>query len=309
MKFSFLAFGLFTAGATLASAAIERSVSRSFPAEEVKVLQAVLDGGTIRVETAAAGQPCLLEIRQIIDTNSGEEAEELLKNLHLEVGQENGVLHLESRYETGLADIWKARRVKINLVAHVPHDTVLKLRTGGGSIQVKDHAALVEARTSGGNIRTGRIQGPATLSTSGGDIKVVACTGELRANTSGGDITVDEGGAMELRTSGGDITVAAAASGVRANTSGGDVKVTFVGQPERASELRTSGGDIVVTLPKKTAFEVEASTSGGRVKVAEAVGLKAASVHRASVKGSIGSGGPTLVATSSGGHVRLERSE
>ena len=156
----------------------------------------------------------------------------------------------------------------VHFSVKVPKNYNVKLKTGGGSIELSDLKGTVEAKTSGGSISLGRIEGEVDVSTSGGSIRVEEVMGNIDAHTSGGSITA-----------------------------------TISKQPTQDCELSTSGGGITVYLAADISVDLDASTSGGRVRSDFAV---QGSVKKNRIKGTINGGGPNLDLSTSGGSVRVE---
>ena len=114
----------------------------------------------------------------------------------------------------------------------VPRRYVINVRTGGGSIDLRD------------------TEGAASLSTSGGDISAKNVTGKVKLRTSGGSILADAiKGDVDADTSGGDVRLLRIDGNIRGNTSGGSVRCSLVGA-NRGISATTSGGDIELVLPR-----------------------------------------------------------
>lgn len=132
----------------------------------------------------------------------------------------------------------------------------------------------------------------------------------LELSTSGGDIRFgDVDGATDARTSGGSIKVEKASGAVQAQTSGGSIHAGFVGQPSEHSELRTSGGGITVHLRDDMKANLDASALGGGVTsdCSEAASESDSGWDHLNV--ALNGGGPDMVLKTSGGSIRIRRSE
>lgn len=158
---------------------------------------------------------------------------------------------------------------KIRYIIKVPKNYHVKLKTGGGSINVADLDGNVQAKTSGGSIHLGEIRGNVDVKTSGGSITVDNVVGNIDAHTSGGSVTA---------------------------------KISQ--QPTEDSKLTTSGGSVTAYLAANIAVDIDASTSGGRVRSEFEV---AGRIKKTKINGTINGGGPDLKLKTSGGSVNIKR--
>ena len=192
---------------------------------------------------------------------------------------------------------------QIQVRVRVPEQYSVKIRTGGGSIEIDELEGSVTAWTSGGSIELDGAHGPVELITSGGSISAEDIEGDLAAETSGGKIQISEvSGRVEVRTSGGSIRVHDVGSSVRAQTSGGSISVRFSHAPE--GKLKTSGGSIEAEFGEAAHVSLEARTSGGRVEIDEDFALTG-EIGPSRVRGQINGGGPDLHLETSGGNIRV----
>ena len=193
---------------------------------------------------------------------------------------------------------------RVRVEVRIPEVYSVEIRTGGGSIELKEIGGYVRARTSGGSIELDEAAGPAELQTSGGPIHVEELRGDLVARTSGGWIRVsDVAGEVEVRTSGGPIKIDEVAGPVLAHTSGGPISARFTSPPE--GHLETSGGSIEVEFPEGAGFDLDAKTSGGRVRLEREIEIRGA-VSRGHVVGEVNGGGGELTLRTSGGNILVE---
>jgi len=192
---------------------------------------------------------------------------------------------------------------RVRVVARVPQQFDLDLRTSGGRIDVQELDGRVRATTSGGPIVVEDVAGDVEIETSGGPITVQELEGSLRAETSGGEIRVSEvTGRTDVRTSGGGIRIQDAGGPVEARTSGGSVAVSFDGAP--AGRLETSGGGIDVEWDADFGARVDAETSGGRIEIDEEFSVRG-HVKRTEVRADVGGSGAALEMRTSGGNIRV----
>jgi DUF4097 and DUF4098 domain-containing protein YvlB len=180
----------------------------------------------------------------------------------------------------------KQLRVSFNIT--VPNKYNVQLNTSGGSLSIANLIGNIDIHTSGGSIELGNITGNVQAKTSGGTIKAGNILGNVLLYTSGGSIKVGE-----------------VLGELSAKTSGGSIKATFAQQITRNAELKTSGGSIEAILPPQIQINLTASTSGGRVSSDFLVNGE---ISKRKIEGKINGGGPTLILHTSGGSVKILKS-
>lgn len=305
----FLLVGFLGVSAVLARDPIERVVQKSFTIEPGGTLKVDTQGGDITVRPGR-GNEVIVVARQKIRAKRDAEADELLKNLQLEISQSGNDVSASAKYAKSSAGMifgsWPPVKVSFEVTVPARIDTVLK--TSGGDVVLGDLVGAMQINTSGGDIEIGRINGSVKASTSGGDIELREATGETRLDSSGGDIDVDRVvGATKITTNGGDIEVDAVEGSLNAHTSGGDVSVRISGALAADCSLGTSGGDIEVTVDKSAGFQLDASTGGGKVKASGlAIAIERGAIGKSQLKGAVNNGGPTLKLRTSGGDIEIE---
>jgi len=305
----FFLVGLLGVSAVLARDPIERVVQKSFAVEPGGTLTVETQGGDITVRPGW-GNEVIVVAKQKIRAKRDAEADELLKDLQLEISQSGNDVAATAKYAKPSAGrifgSWPPVQVSFEITVPSQINTVLK--TSGGDVVLGDLIGAMQITTSGGDIKIGRINGSVKASTSGGDIELREATGETRLNSSGGDIEVDRViGAAKIITSGGDIEVDSVEGSLTASTSGGDVKARIKGALAADCSLGTSGGDIEVTVDKSAAFQLDASTSGGKVKASGlAIAIERGAIGKSRLQGAVNNGGPTLKLRTSGGNIEIE---
>lgn len=287
-----------------ASAAIERTVEKSFTVNGAGRLHLETHGGGVRVEPSG-DSVVKVSARQTIRASSDSEADDLLKKLELTMEQTDNDVRVVSRYERQPIGFrmgsWPP--VKVEFVVSVPANFSADLRTSGGQIVVGDLQGDIVARTSGGGIKIGNVGGKVEARTSGGSIAVAGSGGSVELQTSGGNISAGRiAGPAKLGTSGGSIAIESAANVVTAHTSGGNITANIAGPLLADCSLSTSGGNVRVTVGKAAAFRLDASTSGGGVD-ASGLTLTMEKSGRNHLGGSVNGGGPLLKLRTSGGGV------
>ena len=190
----------------------------------------------------------------------------------------------------------------------VPRDMALvRVESGGGSVEIRSIAGRVEMETGGGKIRVDDIGGAVTAETGGDSIDVGTVGGDLELTTGGGSINVrDVKGKLKAETGGGNVYVMSAGQGavvdagggnvqikqclgrVKASTGGGNIDLGDIGGP---ADIETGGGSIRLASAKGM---VGANTGAGTI---ELFGVPSARVET-------GAGGITVKLVNTGGERR-----
>ena len=252
---------------------------------------------------------------RVIVTSKGRDLEELL-TLRFEEGARS--VRIIGRRKHRFFD-WSGHRIRFEI--QVPNETSLdidtsgggiavaairseaKLRTSGGSIDVRDLVGDLDGYTSGGGVLLAKIRGRVRVETSGGSIDGTDLDGPVDANTSGGGISLRRvTGNLKAHTSGGSIEIEAAAGRVEADTSGGGIEASLTRGNARGGSLESSGGGIAVSLDPEVDLTIDAS--GNSVKTDLPLRVSG-EVSRGALRGSLGKGGETLRLRTSGGSVRI----
>ena len=179
----------------------------------------------------------------------------------------------------------------VRFVVSVPRTTDLNATSGDGSISVSGITGRVTARSGDGSITTSDIKGDVGLDTGDGSITAEGVTGNLKINSGDGSVTV-RGQPQALIAHTGDGSV--------------NVDVTAAAAPASDWELTTGDGGIHVTLPANFNAQVDAHTGDGGIE-ANDFGLRATGEERNDLRGSIGSGGPTIRLRTGDGGITLSK--
>ena len=178
-----------------------------------------------------------------------------------------------------------------------------RLRTSGGSIDVRDLEGDLDGYTSGGGVLLAKIRGRVKVETSGGSIDGTDLDGPVNADTSGGGISIRRvSGNLKAHTSGGSIEIEAAGGRVEADTSGGGIEASLAPGNARGGSLESSGGGIAVSLDPAVDLTIDASGNSVKTDVPLRV---SGEISRGTLRGSLGKGGETLRLHTSGGSVRI----
>jgi DUF4097 and DUF4098 domain-containing protein YvlB len=179
----------------------------------------------------------------------------------------------------------------VRFVVTLPRTSDLNATSGDGSISVTGITGRVTARSGDGSISTSDIKGDVGLDTGDGSVTAENVSGSLKINS--GD---------------GSVTVRGQPQGLIAHTGDGSVNIDVTSATTAASdwELTTGDGGIHVTLPAGFNAQVDAHTGDGGID-AHDFGLRATGEDRNDLRGSIGSGGPTIRLRTGDGGITLSK--
>jgi DUF4097 and DUF4098 domain-containing protein YvlB len=278
-RFSVIAIALMAASPAFAA---EKTFDKTFTVSPGGSLVVDADSASVRVSGG--------DTNQVTVHMTARASEEELAGMKFDAVQEgNGVTVTARRKEKGGSWFnWRSWNNEGRIEVTVPRRYTVSVRTGGGSIELRDTTGSAKLNTSGGDVTASNVTGNVDLRTSGGTIRAETIRGDVDADTSGGDVKL-------LQVDG----------KIRGNTSGGSVRCSLVGS-NRGISVRTSGGDIEVTVPQATTGNVEATTSGGSID--SDLTLSTTSVKEGRLAGSLNGGGQPINAHTSGGSIRLRTS-
>lgn len=277
-RFSLIALVLLAASSVNAA---EKRLDRNFTVAPGGVLSVDADGASVRVTGNDADQ---VGVRMLIRGSDDD-----LANSKLEAVQSaDGVTVTLRKSRKGGWFNWGSWNTEERIEVTVPRRYSVNVRTGGGSVELRDITGAANLRTSGGDVSARNVTGNVELRTSGGAILADTIRGDVDADTSGGDVRL-------LHVDG----------KVRGDTSGGSVRVSLVGT-NRGISATTSGGDIELTLPRAATGDLDATTSGG--EVTSEIPVSVTGVKDGQLRGPINSGGELIRLHTSGGSIRVRAS-
>lgn len=179
------------------------------------------------------------------------------------------------------------------MVASVPANSNVMLRTGDGALSVERISGRLELRTSDGNV-------------SGIDLR-----GDLYANTDEGHVRFEGvDGRCDVVTTDGSITLQGRFDALRARTGDGSVVAKVLPGSHTGSEWSVSTGDgpLVLYVPEGFGAEFDAETNHGVVKVDPALSLTAlADMPRGVFRGTLANGGHVVRLRTGGGAITIKR--
>jgi DUF4097 and DUF4098 domain-containing protein YvlB len=275
IRYSALALVLLVASSANAA---EKKLDRTFTVSAGGSLIVDADGGSVRV----SGN----DSNQVIVHMTARASDKELASLTLDAAQKGDAVTVSMRRQKERSWFsWGSWNSEENIEETVPRRYAVNVRTGGGSIELRDTTGSAKLNTSGGDITAKNVNGNVELRTSGGGIHAETIRGDVDADTSGGDVRL-------LNVDG----------KIRGHTSGGTVRVSLVGA-NRGISATTSGGDIELAVPNGTTGNVEATTSGG--DISSDLPLSTTTQKDGRLEGTLNGGGQPIDAHTSGGSVRL----
>ena len=139
----------------------------------------------------------------------------------------------------------------VRLVAMVPVDSEVRLRSGDGSVTVERVRGVIDARTDDGRIVMREVGGEIVADSGDGSVQVEEVDGRCTVSTRDGSVLVSGRLRGNLKASSGDgsVTIRAAAG----STITGDW------------DIETGDGGVVLALPEQLDARLDVHTSDGRI--------------------------------------------
>lgn len=289
-------------GMTKVQAGMQDEINKSFRVSPGGQLTLDSDVGNVEIKTGNS-DTVSIEIKRRLKVDNRQAADELLKNLNLDMSQNGNDVNVivklvDDNNQTN------RRKIQMDFLVSMPRNFNLKLRTVG-SANVADVQGMVNASTAGGSLRIGNVEGPVTAQSGGGSLTIGNVGGNLEARSGGGSINVGRiSGSVKASAGGGSVSIEEAADATEVTASGGSVKAYISRQPSAGFKMRADAGNIDLRLPDSVAISVDASCTAGRVTTDYGLAGES-SMHGGSLKGDINGGGPSVVLRASAGNIHL----
>jgi hypothetical protein len=266
---------------------IER-VEKRFTVEKTAELHLVTFGGPIEVRSW--DRP---EVLVQIDKRGPDKKS--LETIDVIADQKGDVIQVEARHtktHSSFVNLGFFVSPSAKLIASVPRNTNLVIRTEDGSVVLE------------------RVTGRAEIKTGDGSIHVTETSGELLAETGDGSLQLEDvAGTVEARTGDGSIRLTGLPTTLHARTGDGSIYLRIRNGASMTGDwvVATNDGSISVELPEGFAAQIDAdSGSDGRVrsdlKLANAVG---GTRDSRTLTGALGDGGRRLSIRTGDGTIRL----
>jgi hypothetical protein len=219
-----------------------------------------------------------------------------VSKIEINTTQKDDVIEVSTRNpaKTSFTGIGYYVSPSAKLIASVPRNTNLTIRTSDGNVVIE------------------RVNGRAEIRTGDGSIRLTETTGELLAETTDGNIQIDDcSGRIEIRTNDGSIRLSGTPTKLRARSDDGNVAFRIRTGATMTEDwmIDTGDGSISLELPEGFAAEIEADPgSDGRVRndltLANVTG---GTREKRALKGSLGAGGRKLLIKTGDGTIHLTR--
>jgi hypothetical protein len=201
------------------------------------------------------------------------------------------------------------KNISVDYEIIVPSDTRVRSRTGSGDLKIQGLNADLDLQTGSGDLCLENIKGSIQAHTGSGDVLAKSVSGNFRADASSGDIQLEKGGdgSVSVRTTSGDIAVRGITGMLRLEAGSGDINAE--GAPAGNWEARAGSGNVHLSLPRDSAFQLDASTSSGELNVNHAITVTVQGnldAARHELKGTVGSGGPRVTVHTGSGDIDIE---
>jgi hypothetical protein len=218
-----------------------------------------------------------------------------LETIDVVAEQKGNVITIEARHtktHSSFVDLGFFLSPSAKLVASVPRNTNLVIRTDDGSIVLE------------------RVTGRADIKTGDGSIHVTETSGDLLVETGDGSLQLEDvTGKVEARTGDGSIRLTGTPTTLHARSGDGSIYLRIRNGASMTGEwvVATTDGSISVELPAGFAAQIDADPgSGGRVrsdlKLANAVG---GTRDARTLTGALGDGGARFSIRTGDGTIRL----
>jgi len=207
--------------------------------------------------------------------------------------QKGDRLQVEARHTAKPGFAWGVfHSPSARLIANVPRQTNLVVRTGDGNVVVE------------------RVTGKAEIRTGDGSIRMTETAGNLQVETSDGSVTLEDvSGRVEARTGDGPIRLTGTPDVVRARSGDGSVLLRIRSGAVMTEDwmVATNDGTITIELPDGFNADIEADpSSDGRVRNdLTLASLTGGTRESRPLKGTLGQGGRRLIVRTGDGSIRL----
>ena len=305
--------GLAIAAIAFGSASLTRAERASVIKDRVERSFVVKPGALLTVKSNVASAHILtgnsdsvhVEIERAVRADNRDEAAEVLKELSLEMVEENGGVTIVALVPDRRNDR-NSPRIHLDARITIPRKFNLDLRTVG-RLTVEDLDGTAHLSNSGGGLKVGNISGPVTAKSAGGSITIGDVGGDLEARSGGGSIKAGRvAGRVLANAGGGSVSIDEATDAVEATAEGGSVSAYISRQPGSDCKITANAGSIDLRLTERAALNVDAACTAGGIRSDFPIAVKGESASTR-WKGNIGVGGPSLFLRASAGNITLRK--
>ena len=247
---------------------VEREEKRSVDASGKKELSVK----NARGRTVVVGKDGLSSVSIVINRSAQgrdrEDAEDLLDNLEVVIGERGDAVTVETRDDRATNNgLWsyvkgERRNAWVDYTIEVPRNFKVAAATTSGEVRISNIEGDASVGATSGEIDVRAVGGDADVSITSGDVTVAEIGGGLELSATSGDVIVDKvGGKLELQGTSGDFKVTRIGGDVSARLSSGDF--TLEGCSGNVT-FDASSGDVSIT---EVTGGINASTSSGGIEV------------------------------------------
>lgn len=254
-----------------ASVTVEKPFQQSYPLKSGGTLEVSNTNGGITVEAWDRAEVRVEAVKKI-KAESSAKAEEVAKQIKIDVRQSAGLLRIETILpkSSGFLD-WLTgnnSNVSVTYKIKVPRDVVAKLDNTNGGLRLVGTRGRAELETVNGGVTVERTEGDVRVETTNGGITVIQAAGTLEASTTNGAITA------QLDRVDGDI------------------------------DLETTNGSVTLKVPRDLRANLDVSTWNGGIH--SDLDVQGGEKTRRHLSGEVNGGGGLLKVETTNGGVRIE---
>lgn len=200
------------------------------------------------IEVQAWNKP---EVLVVVESRASSKA--LLEGINIETDSDDSrvTLKVTARDQGGWSFESGGVSRSAKLIATVPIDSEVRLRSGDGSVHVERVRGLIHARTDDGRIVMRGVAGEMVADSGDGSVQMEDVDGRCTVSTRDGSVLVSGRlrGGLKATTGDGSVTVRAA--------DGSDVSEDW--------QIETADGGVVLALPERIDARLDARTNDGRI--------------------------------------------
>lgn len=259
--------------AAQASVTVEKPFQQSYPLKAGGTLEVSNTNGGITVEAWDRAEVRVDAVKKI-KASSSEKAEEIAKQIKIDVRQSADSLRIETILPRGsgggfmdwlTGSEWNA---SVTYKIKAPRDVVAKLDNTNGGLRLVGTRGRAELETVNGGVTVERTEGNVRVETTNGGITVIEAAGALNGSTTNGGITA------------------------HLNRVDGDIN------------LETTNGSVTLKVPRDLRANLDVSTWNGGIH--SDLEVEGGEKSRRHLSGEINGGGGLLKIETTNGGVRIE---
>jgi DUF4097 and DUF4098 domain-containing protein YvlB len=254
-----------------AAVTVKKPFQQSYPLKAGGELAVENTNGGITVEAWDRAEVRVEAVKQV-KAASSEKAEELMKQIKIDVQHGPGSVRIETRLPrsgSGFLDWMTGNEASFSVTYKIqaPRDVVAKLASTNGGLRLVGTRGRADLETVNGGVTVERTEGDVRVETTNGGISVIEAAGSLEGSTTNGGITV------QLTRVDGDIN------------------------------LDTTNGGVVLRVPRDLRANLDVATSNGGIH--SDLEVQGGEKSRKRLVGEVNGGGGLLKVRTTNGGVRI----